>query len=99
MSKENHSVSVGTHPEFTCLPRKGKGRCPHTGLSLTMLRRLESAGLIRLIRIVLPGYKRGTVMVPVWEVLDFMRGQRGKVAPAIAGQNIDGPQTFGGAAK
>ena len=90
MSTSKLVTSADVRPEFirfARLPRRG--RCPYTGLSKSHLRQLERDGLIRLTRIIRPGFKRGTVMIPIEEVLNFIR-LRGEQPRALTNRQVSG---------
>ena len=83
-----HSPTTNPKPEFFPLPQKG--RDPHFGLSRSYLYSLAGKGLIRLVRIRLPGQVRSKVLVPYAEVSAFLNGHLERT-PRPAGTPAAGP--------
>ena len=87
MSANIRYVTAQALPELARMPKTG--RCQWTGLCRSTLEQLDRDGLVRLIRIVRPGKKRGIVMIPVQEVLDFIRKQDRK-STLISDRSVGG---------
>jgi hypothetical protein len=67
------STSEAIRPECVRLPKPGQ-RDPFFGLPRTTFYELERAGAIRLIRLKKRGHTRGTVLIPLDQVLAHLRG-------------------------
>ena len=79
-----HAAQTPVQPEFIRVP--SKGRCPWTGLSRAQIYQLISAGEIRTVSLRRKGTSRGTRLICLQSLLDFLRNRiEGGQCPPPAG--------------